>query len=63
VTRAAPPASGLHPVELFEWKDQPSLRRDSADVALGLSLLGVAAIEAIWFAALGFLIYSLANRL
>jgi hypothetical protein len=64
MTRNAPPASGAGLAELLEWKDQPaSIRRESVDVALGLSLLGVAAIEAVWFAALGFLIYSLASRL
>jgi hypothetical protein len=62
--RTSVPTSGIRQVELFEWKDHPTpARRESADVALGLSLLGVAAIEAAWFAALGFLIYSLAGQL
>lgn len=38
-------------------------RRNSPDVALRLSLLGVAAVEAVWFGALGFLIYTLAGQL
>lgn len=64
MTRPAPPAPGLRPAELLEWKDQPAaVRREPVDVALRLSLLGVAAIEAVWFAALGFLIYRLASQL
>jgi hypothetical protein len=64
MTRPSPPGSGLRLAELLEWKDHPaSVRREPADVALRLSLLGVAAIEAGWFAALGLLIYRLAGRL
>jgi hypothetical protein len=62
--RSAPPAAGVRLAELLEWKDQPApIRREPVDVALRFSLLGVAAIEAVWFAALGFLIYNLAGRL
>ena len=64
MTRGVPPSSGVQLAELLEWKDQPaSIRGEYVDVALGLSLLGVAAIEAVWFAALGFLIHTLAGRL
>jgi hypothetical protein len=59
MTRNAMPTSGLRVVELLEWKDQPT--RESVDVALRLSLLCVAAIEALWFTALGYLIYDLAR--
>lgn len=52
---------GLRVAELLEWKDQPTT--ESADVALRLSLIGVAAIEALWFATLGYLVYGLAGRL
>jgi hypothetical protein len=64
MTRSAPPASRIRLAQLLEWKDQPtSIRRESVDIALRLSLLGVAAIEAVWFAAIGFLIHSLAGQL
>jgi len=59
MTRAGQPTSGHRPAELLEWKDQPApVRREPVDVALRLSLLGVAAIEALWFAVLGYVIYS-----
>ena len=64
MTSGSQHGSGLGQAELLEWKDQPaSAGRMRGDVALRLSLLGVAAIEAVWFGALGFLIYSLAGRL
>jgi hypothetical protein len=64
MTTSSPSAPRLRLAELLEWKDQPPPdRRESVDVALRLSLLGVAAIEAVWFTALGFLIYSLAGSL
>jgi hypothetical protein len=61
MTRNAAPASGLRVAELLEWKDQPTT--EPVDVALRLSLLGVAAIETLWFAALGDLVYHLARLL
>lgn len=61
MTRNARSAPGLRVAELLEWKDQPTT--ESVDVALRLSLLGVAAIEALWFATLGYLIYDLVRLL
>jgi hypothetical protein len=59
MNRTGPPAPGLRLAELLEWKDQPApTRREPVDVALRLSLLCVAAIETLWFAALGYVIYS-----
>jgi hypothetical protein len=59
MTRNAGPAPRVRVAELLEWKDQPT--RESLDIALRLSLLGVAAIEALWFTTLGYLIYDLAR--
>jgi hypothetical protein len=64
MTSRGPSPAGLPRAELLEWKDRPaSARRESVDIALGLSLIAVAAVEAVWFAVLGYLIYTISGSL
>jgi hypothetical protein len=62
MTGRASSRTGLPHAELLEWKDRPAgARGESVDVGLRLSLVAVAAVEAAWFAVLGYLIYRISG--